>query len=130
MSTSITGMTEMSIQEEYPRIRLQFERRRCLIQPQKACIDRCRGLTSIHFTQFQFHGQDECSFSKLTVKLIPVSKSSFLAGLTVFMLSYGVSRGQIYDLLDIGCIAIGTGPSNWSMRSRCVRLERTHGSGR
>lgn len=49
MVASRSRQEEPSIQEKYPRICLHFERRSCLIQTQKARIDRYRRLASIHF---------------------------------------------------------------------------------
>lgn len=93
MSTGMTGMAGMAIQKKYPWVCFQFERGRCLVQLQKVRIDWNRRLISIHFTHIQHHSQDECFRSILTVKFIPVSECSFLAGLSRVIIQY-LQRGD------------------------------------
>lgn len=64
----------------------------------------------------------------LTVELVPVAESGFLAGLSTIA-SYMASPGRRkQDVPDTGCITIKTAPLHSNTRSGCVPHGRTHGS--
>ena len=68
-------------------------------------------------------------FSSLTVKLIPVSESGLLAGLSTIVSLFGHSQTtKTRHIPDTGCIMIKTVPLHSSTRSGCVPHGRTHGS--